>query len=80
MKERDKDSKAIHKLVDAISTTVDGANMGHLIPALIYILALTHDEAVLAEEEFIKNVAGDLSNWFSLFRKTEDKGETQWLQ
>ena len=80
MKKRDEDSEVIHKLVDAIGTAVDGANMGHVIPALIYILSMAQDDAILSEEEFIKNVAGDLSNWFKVFKKTEDEGETKWLQ
>lgn len=80
MREKDKDSEKIHKLIDAIGTAVDGANMGHVIPALIYILAMAQDNEILSEEQFVKSVAEDLFNWFNVFKRNEDEGETQWLQ
>ena len=80
MREKDKDSEMIHKLIDAIGTAVDGANMGHVIPALIYILAMAQDSEILSEEQFVKSVAEDLFNWFNVFKRNEDKGETEWLQ
>jgi len=76
----DNDSKIVHDLVDKIGNVIDGANMGHVIPALIYLLATSQSNEVMSEEQFVKSVTEDLSNWFVVFKKAEFTGGSEWLQ
>jgi hypothetical protein len=80
MEERDKDSEIIHTLIDKMGNVVDGVNMGHVIPALIYMLASSQSDDVMTEEHFVKNVTEDLFNWFRVFKANGEKGEIEWLQ
>jgi hypothetical protein len=76
----DNDSKVVHDLIDKIGNVIDGANMGHVIPALIYLLATSQSNEIMSEEHFVKSVAEDLFNWFVTFKKAESTGGSEWLQ
>jgi hypothetical protein len=76
----DKDSEIVHSLIDKVGDVIDGGNMGHVIPALIYILATAQDDDIMSEEQFVKSVAEDLFNWFKTFKAGTQEGNVEWLQ
>ena len=83
MQEHDKDSEMVHEIIDEIGDVLDGKDIGHIIPALIYVLATAQDNLTMSEEQFVISVSDDLNRWFNVFKTknlSANKEGLQWLQ
>ncbi len=77
--ELDEAKEAAEQICENINEVIEGHKIGHIIPALIYMLAMMHDKEVMSKERFVKEVSGSVARYIDEFEQ-ESKGEIQWLQ
>jgi hypothetical protein len=70
---------AAEEICATLNDALHGHQIGHIIPALIFMLAHTHRSEVMPKEEFVAEVAKGLLNHINESEQ-DDKGELQWLQ
>lgn len=70
---------AAEQICNSMNEVLDGYQIGHIIPAVIYILASMHDSNVMPKETFISEVIKGLSSHIDSFEE-DKRGELQWLQ
>jgi hypothetical protein len=70
---------AAEQICNTMNEVLDGYQIGHIIPAMIYMLASMHDSDVMPKETFITEVIKGLSTHIDEFEQ-DKKGELQWLQ
>lgn len=67
------------QICQTLNDALHGHQIGHIIPALIFMLAHTHKSGVIPKEEFVAEVAKGLMIHINEFEQ-DDKGGLQWLQ
>lgn len=79
----DRDVEEMDRIATAIGEAIEGDNIGHIIPALISVLAYMQNDKVMSKDEFIARVAEDLRMIFEAVATSdaqEEKGKAPWLQ
>jgi hypothetical protein len=70
---------AAEQICKTMNEVLDGHQIGHIIPALIFALASMHDNEVMPKEDFVAEIAKGLMIHINEFEQ-DKKGELQWLQ
>jgi len=70
---------AAEQICSTMNDVLHGHQVGHIIPALIYVLASMHDKRVMPKETFIAEIAKGLATHIAEFEEDEREG-MQWLQ
>jgi hypothetical protein len=70
---------AAEEICDVLNDAFSGHKVGHIIPAVIFMLARMYDKRVLTKEEFINEISKGLLTHIDEFEE-DDRGNLQWLQ
>ena len=70
---------AAEEICDVLNDAFRGHQIGHIIPAMIFMLASMYDKRVMPKETFVAEVAKGLMVHINEFEE-DDRGELQWLQ
>ena len=70
---------AAEEICDILNDAFNGHQVGHIIPAMIFMLASMYDTRVMPKETFIAEIAKGLATHIAEFEE-DDRGNLQWLQ